>query len=405
MIVATNDARFEVQQIAQDEWTAAVAANAAADLRAGFGDVVLPFLRTRTEPLLRDLASRLGDWTPADLDDYVEESRPHGLVMFVMMLTGACNADCQICFTDRRAKPGELDAETRNRVLREARALGARFVYVPGEGEPTLDASLWSMLDTCREVGLHAILFTNGIVFSDPQSCQRYLGTDIATAIARLAEYPVSLYHKLWSFDPSLVQDMMQIPRDRYRYTRVNGYEVPDGLMRLLDRLPRERVGIEVVAERRNADEVARDIVPFAEAHGLSRIVELVQHNGRTLGDGSYDPTAEQIARITPLLSPTSCALAPCKAVVTSRGYLSPRIAILEHQIPGRPAHVGTGPLFDLLRQEYLVRHRYQIHACLCETIPQSCATRSGNCTTVTAPIFNVAATALSHGCGKECAR
>jgi len=63
--------------------------------------------------------------------------------------------------------------------------------------------------------------------------------------------------------------------------------------------------------------------------------------------------------------------MATCKAVVTSRGYLSPRIAVLEHQIPGTPADVRDAPLYELLHQTTpIVERRYEVHRCLCETIP-----------------------------------
>lgn len=403
MTLAVQDHRFPVQRVTQDEWTQAAAANAAADALAGFETLAKAFLAGRREPALRELARNLDAWSPGELAQYVEATRGHSLVMLVMMLTGACNADCPICFTDRRVKPGELDAATRDRVLREARALGARFVYVPGEGEPTIDTGFWSMLDTCRAIGLHAIVFTNGIVFSDPESCRRLLHMETDEAIARLAEYPVSLYHKLWSFDPALVAEMMHIPITRYRFARAQGHLVPEGLLKLIDALPASRVGIEVVVERRNADEVVEAIVPFADALHLFRIVEMVQHNGRTLGNGVYDPSPAQVVAATPLLSPTSCALAPCKAVVTSRGWLSPRIAVLEHQIPGVPADVRTASLFDLLRSDYLARHRYKTHECLCETLPLACLHRAS---TVTVPLIPVDAVAEVDACGaQECPR
>src|ERR1700685_2335240 len=130
---------------------------------------------------------------------------------------------------------------------------------------------------------------------------------------------------------------MLRVEAKQLPYTRCEGVDMPASLATLFDQFPRHRLGIETVLEGRHAADVADNILPFSEQHGLSRILEMLQHNGRMLGDGRFDPDAEAAARIAPYLSVTSCSMASVKAVVTSRGYLSPRIAVLENQIPGEP--------------------------------------------------------------------
>ena len=396
MSIQQEDPRFEVQQIGQQEWVEAGAANAAADYLAGYREVTETFLKTRWEPELKELEKNLESWDRDDVAAYVEENKKRSLIMLVMMLTGACNADCEICFTDRRRKPDELEPDQRDRVLRQARELGARFVYVPGEGEPTIDSGFWQFLDTCREIGLHAVMFTNGILFSDPASCQKYWGMQPDEALRRLAGYPVSFYHKLWTTQPGLLAEMLGLPERLCPYSEHDGTAIPTGLMRMMDILPRERVGVEVVVEKRNAEEVAEKIIPFATKHDLARIVEMIQHNGRTFGDGSFDPSLAQSEPLLPFLSPTSCSLAICKAVVTTRGYLSPRIAVLENQIPGEPVDVRTGDFFDLLHStDYVVKRRYDINTCLCEQIPMELAQQQMS-STVQRPVTNVQAPAIA---------
>jgi hypothetical protein len=371
MITRREDPRFPVQHVTRAEWERATSVNLAADFLTGHGAIVQRFLGNRREAGFRAVAELLARGNRDDISAFVEAGKGESLAFLVMMMTGACNADCPICFTDRRRRPNELEPQVRDRVLREARELGARFVYIPGEGEPTIDRGFWQLLETCRASGLHAVIFTNGIVLSDPATCRKYWGMEPDEAVDRLVAFPVSFYHKLWSTRPALVADMMQVRPDIYRYASYHGTPIPGGLIRLLERWPRERVGIEVVVERRNADEVVETLVPFAETHGLARIIEMIQHNGRVLGIGEYDPTEQQARAVRASLSPTSCTMATCKAVVTSRGYLSPRIAVLEHQIPGTPGDVREAPLFDLLHGTApIVERRYEIHTCLCETLP-----------------------------------
>lgn len=375
MRICNTDHRFSVQRVDRDTWLRATAANALADYLAGYRRVVEEFLASRSEPYFERLSQRLRDWTHKRLDEHLAASKQESLVMLVMMLTGACNANCSICFTDRRRKNDELTPGERDNVLRQARALGARFVYVPGEGEPTIDPGFWSFLRTCRELGLEAVIFTNGIVLSDSGACRQYFGFEPKEAVRQMKDFPVSLYFKFWSTRPAVVGKMMNVSPSLFHWTQYDGILLPEGLVRLLEGFPRERVGIEVVVDHRNADEVVNELVPFAEGHGLARIVEMLQHNGRIIGDGAFDPTSDQARRVRALLSPTSCSMATCKAVVTSRGFLSPRIAILEHQIPGTPVNVRSADLFHLLHNtRALVERRYDIVNCLCEQIPMELA-------------------------------
>ena len=363
---AGTDRRFAVQRISQERWQRATAANLAADHLGGYDLWTSAFVDGRPE--WHTFGRFLRYSSPAELRAYVDEHRGESLAFLVMMLTGVCNADCPICFTDRKRKPHELGHTMRARVLAEAAALGAEYVYVPGEGEPTVDRSWWEFLEACRENQLHAVVFTNGLLFSEPKQCRAYWHCDPDEAVARLAEYPVSLYVKLWTTQADLFGEMMAIDPRRFDFQPYDGVRLPAGHIRLLQGFPRERLGVEVVVERRNGDEVAEVIAPFADEQGLAQIVEIIQHNGRTFGDPSYDPTPQQLEAVTPYLSPTSCSVATCKAVVTVQGMLSPRIAILEHQLPKSARHVSEGPLWDLLHStDYLVQRRYEL-SCLCES-------------------------------------
>jgi elongation factor P--beta-lysine ligase len=368
--IVQEDQRFAVQRVSQSQWQRATAASLAADHLAGFDLWTADYLDSRAE--WATFARYLRESPTDEIARYVAEHRSESLAFLVMMLTGACNADCAICFTDRRRKRAESTPELRDRILHEAAELGAKYVYVPGEGEPTIDRGWWQFLDSCRDAGLHAVVFTNGLVFSDAYTSRKYWQCEPEAAAARLADYPVSLYVKMWSTQPLLVGEMLGIDPAKYDFVDFDGVKVPAGMVRALRDIPRERLGIEVVVERRNADEVVNTVIPFAQEHGLAQIVEMIQHNGRTFGDPSYDPNPEQVARVRPYLSPTSCKIATCKAVITTQGYLSPRIAILEHQLPATRVHLGSGSLWDLLHNtDYIVQRRYE-GGCLCESEPLS---------------------------------
>lgn len=366
------DRRFPVQQISDTTWMRATAANVAADYAHGYREVVDEFLGVR--PNWRAYHESLVRASQQELVDLAASRRAESLGFLVLMLTGVCNADCGICFTDRKRKPQELSVADRADLLAQAAALGAQYCYVPGEGEPTLDKGWWQFLDTCREVDLPAIVFTNGMIFGDEDLCQRTWGISPAEAARRLADYPVHLYVKYWTPDAPLAARLLAVPERRLPYGSVDGVPVPLGLQTLMENLPRERLGVEVVVERRNATDVVDTIAPFTDRQGLARIIEIIQHNGRTFGDPSYDPTPAQADAVGALLSPTSCTQATCKAVVTVQGYLSPRIAVLEHQLPENRRRVVGADFYELLHQTpYVVERRYNL-SCLCESIPADLA-------------------------------
>ncbi|MEM9291120.1 MAG: amino acid--tRNA ligase-related protein [Acidobacteriota bacterium] len=368
------DRRFPIHRTSAERWLRATQVNLAADRAAGFSLAGQNLLDTR--PDLAEFGEFVNQASPAELEDYARAHRHESLAFLVLMLTGACDADCAICFTDRRKKRGETSPEARRQLLREAAELGAQFVYVPGEGEPTLDAGWWEFLDAVREFGLHAVVFTNSLAFGDDAVARKRWGISSQQALERLLDYPVSFYNKLWSFDQKSMADMLCIAPSRVPYRRWQGMNLPTGLAAMLDVLPRERVGIEVVIERRNAREVIDDIAPFSDEHDLCRIIEIIQHNGRTLGKAEYDPSAQEVFEATKLLSVTSCVMATCKAVVTARGMVSPRIAILEHQIP-EPVNIAEGSLWQLIHSTpYIVDRRYQLQ-CLCELEPAQLASES----------------------------
>jgi len=371
---AAADHRFDIQKVDMATWSRAAAANATIDYRFGHRPVVERFLASASADTLAGLADTLRGSSAATLARLSEEARGRSLLFLALMLSGACNADCEICFTDRRHKRGETSPAQRASLLAQAKQLGCRYVYVPGEGEPTIDPGFWHFLEQCAIQRLPAVVFTNGLVFNSDAACRKAWGITAEMAIERLRSYPVSLYYKMWTARPALAARMLGVSRDLLSYVSHAGLLMPVGLARLLDGWPRDRLGLEIVVERRNADEVAAVLVPFAAAQGLARIVELIQHNGRVLGEGAFDPTPRQLAAVRPLLSVTSCAMAVCKAVVTATGLLSPRIGVLESQIPGSPVRADEDLFGRLHDTDYIVERRYQVARCLCESLPAALA-------------------------------
>jgi hypothetical protein len=156
----------------------------------------------------------------------VGRNRSQTLLQTILMLTGACDAKC------RKARH-PLSGDEIHEILKQTRALGSRLVYIPGEGEPMLDDALWQTLEAADQYGMSVVLFTNGLLLSNDIAAQRRWRLSSEEIVRRLAGFPVYIYHKLWSLNPSRFAGMLggKGPRawmDIARARRV--WRVPRGL-------------------------------------------------------------------------------------------------------------------------------------------------------------------------------
>ncbi len=94
------DRRFPIQQISEISWLKATAANAAADYAAGFQEVVDQFLDGR--PDWQRFYEMLHTTSRTGIEEYLVHARQQSLAFLTLMLTGACNADCPICYTHNK---------------------------------------------------------------------------------------------------------------------------------------------------------------------------------------------------------------------------------------------------------------------------------------------------------------
>jgi hypothetical protein len=306
--------------------------------------------------------------------------------MTVVMLTGACNADCTICYTDRRKKPAELAAPEIIEIMDQTFALGSRLLYLPGEGEVLLDRGLFAVLDHARSIGMNVILFSNGILFSNDKQAVQQWGMSSEDLVRRLSEYPVYVYHKLWSTEPDLIAEMMNVHASTYDYADydVNGQHVhlPRGIDLLLRYFPRERIGVETVVERRNWQEIVDVIIPLVQKLGIKSYIEPLLHAGRCFGVSEFDPPEQAKALLGQWLARQNCRRVAYYVVVQNDGVLSPGMALPSAMLRSiyseddfsrfviRDNSGGIKDLFSMLHTNtQLVQLRYRIRGCLCEEV------------------------------------
>lgn len=375
-----NQKLFRPQQFSHAVENEIIANNIAIDIAYGHRDLIAKFLEGRSD--LDFAGDELMNSMTRTQNCSQEKARRNSVLMTVAMLTGKCNADCPICYTDRKQKPNGLTIDEVREIVDQTYELGSRLLYIPGEGEPTIDPMFMDLLDHCRKRGVAVIVFTNGIIFSNDRECRRVWGVDGDTFLRGLSDYPVYFYHKLWSLKPSLLSEMMNIHESSYQWDCIRAgsqtFNVPKGIVRLLRHFPIERVGIECVVESRNIDEVIHDIIPFVEATKVKSYIEPIIHAGRCFDFHKFDVSPADLVKLGPWLARQTCRRTGYKCTVHNDGLLSPGISITWQRILGRNEASkfsiresgNVRELFEMLHTlPELVQARYMSGGCLCEEL------------------------------------
>ncbi len=325
---------------------------------------------------------KLENFTDNELKEAVVKAKPKSLLMTMIMLTGLCNANCEICYTDRQKKPNELTFEEIKSIIDQTKALGSQTVYVAGEGEPTLDKIFFKVVDYVKSKDMRMLVFTNGTLLSNDNLAQKSWGMSSEEIVERLAATPVWIYHKFWSTQPKLVEHLMHLPSTiQYEYVDWQLDDrrtilIPKGIYLLLEHFPIERVGVEVVIERRNVDEVADLIIPFILQTRVKSYLEPIIHSGKNFCIHSYDPTEKQFAALRPYLVRQGCKRVAYIFAVHNNGDATPGISILLNHLRMQERYEelsildknGVKDVFTLRHTHpFLVQNRYKIDGCLCE--------------------------------------
>ncbi|MBA4320687.1 MAG: hypothetical protein C0412_20020 [Flavobacterium sp.] len=368
------------QVFTPEEETIAIQNTMTIDYAFGHKDIVTRF--ALGHPVFFEHCCWLKRLPKNELKKSIEEAKSKSLLMTMIMLTGFCNANCEICYTDRKKKSNELSFDEIKSIIDQTRALGSKTIYVAGEGEPTLDKNFFKVVDYIKSIDMRMLVFTNGILLSNDKLAQKSWGISSEEMAKRLSDAPVWIYHKFWSTKPKLVEHLMRLPSTiQYNYIDWNLDDgrtilIPEGIYLLFKHLPRERIGVEVVVEKRNADEVADLIVPFILQTGVKSYLEPIIHSGKNFCVHSYDPTAEQLTKLRPYLVRQKCTRVAYKFAVHNNGYATPGISILSNHLRLQERYEdlniriknGLKDIFSLRHSHpFLVQNRYKIDGCLCE--------------------------------------
>jgi hypothetical protein len=226
-------------------------------------------------------------------------------------------------------------------------------------------------------------VFTNGILLSNDNAALKQWGMTGDEMVKRLAESPVWIYHKFWSTKPTKNAELMgldstdTLPYCMYSLDSSKQIKMPLGLRRMLEYFPRDRVGVQVIAERRNAEELLETILPFIKESGVKSYIEPVIHSGRNFKNHSFDPPQDLYEKIQPYMVRQNCTRVAYLFAVHNNGFATPGISILPEFLEMVPGYQDLnlrnpdGTIKDIFTlrhtHPFLVKARYCIKGCLCE--------------------------------------
>ncbi len=150
--------------------------------------------------------------------------------LLYLELTHLCNLRCVGCFTGAGLKKSdELTLEEKRSVIRQAKKMGARLVYLNGSGETLLYKDIFALIDYIRELDMDVTVTTNGTPLNKKMA-------DF------LLSRKVHVYFKLWSLDPEIFDQMVGV-KNAYRWVdhsykhdgTLKTLRIPSGLKYLLD--------------------------------------------------------------------------------------------------------------------------------------------------------------------------
>lgn len=115
----------------------------------------------------------------------------------ILFLNHGCNLRCRGCYVKAERSKGDfLPFDEMLRAMQYGRAKGARYLVIPGYGEPLMDPDFWRLIELARELDLDPVVYTNATLVD-------------AAAANRLKALQVMVIAKRNSFNGSLQDEIV----------------------------------------------------------------------------------------------------------------------------------------------------------------------------------------------------
>jgi len=172
-------------------------------------------------PKYASFVQQLGALTSDELDSSFEKAKRKSVLMTSVFLSGKCDANCEICYTDRRSRPSDLNLDQIKQIVVQMKELGSKTLYIPGEGEPFIDKGISDLIKFAAQLGQNVVIFTDGLIISDEARFKQLWGFPLEEFYNTVKQYPVYLYVKYWHSNRNIFSEMMGIPSQQLHTERL----------------------------------------------------------------------------------------------------------------------------------------------------------------------------------------
>ncbi len=284
-----------------------------------------------------------------------------------------CNFTCpHYCYTEGLAH-GVLDKGQVLEVMGQAIELGMKVTYWPGLGELALLKEFWEIQGWLHEKGIGSFVFTNGSAFWNNELALKTTGMDSDYLTGLVRKLGIRLYVKYWSTDPGKAAGMAGVAEADYPYVTKDGISMPLALARLMERIPAEQLGVEIMVARENHEDVVNNMLPAVNRLGLYGYVEPAILSGNATGrKADLSLTPKQHASLSHLFASggTYCEKRQAVEMILIGDCLSPGVAIPPREDDRAVDDNGrVRDIFSIFHNEYFrnMRKRAEkLNGCLC---------------------------------------
>ena len=188
-----------------------------------------------------------------------------GLLTMEIEFSLACNFSCPYCYNSKQQASIELESKTIDRVLTQAREMGARKIVILG-GEPMIYPEIHEKIRLIRRLGMEVEMFTNGSSMTPENARFMY-------------QQQVSVVLKRNSFNPELQnrlagrEDASDIITNAYLNLTRAGYPAAD-----------RRLAVSTIICEQNLEELP-DLWRWLRRHDIEPYFEMITPQGGGAGD------------------------------------------------------------------------------------------------------------------------
>lgn len=319
-----------------------------------------------------------------NIDDYLEkgltlpkEFRKNSIYRLTIMHgPKECNFNClNYCCTEGIAK-GHLDKEQLVNVIDQAADLGVNVIYWPGLGELTLSKDFWDIQNYINKKGMKSVVFTNGSVFWNDNLAKESIGMDSDQLITKARNLGIHFYVKYWNSNPKKAAEMSGVKQKEYPFTSIQGKNIPLALSKLMEDVPKERLGVETMVSQENYQDVVKNIIPTINKLKIYGYLEPVIFSGKAEGkQKDLALNQEQYRSLANIFisGGTYCEKRQCVELILVGDGLSPGIVIPsrnEDKVIDNSGRVRN--IFDIFHNPYFRKARKiseKLDGCLCRAI------------------------------------